>query len=728
MTLHIHTLKGCTPTPLAHYLKALGILRLVSEQKDENVRGWWENDVFNIATALSSEELMNFFLYEYCPTPITSPWNGRSGYYEKGGKAAKEALGVIENTQASRFENYRNLIKAIKELVYKKKPSNENEKSKLIITIKNKINNDFLSWVNTAVVISKSRKMLFPSILGSGGNEGSMDFSSNFMQNLIKIFDVTSEDNVPSLTSKYDLNTSIFGGEKRAFNNTNCSMMSHAPGLSLLNAWDFVLSFEGTIISCPSSYKISSNNGKSVLVSPFCVSHNGVAVTSGCEKDIQPRKKQQEGEPRGEQWFPLWNNPTKYLSLVDLYREARAQIGKKEAANPTDFARSIGRLGFSRGISDFIRFGYLSRVGNHKFNIACELGKWRVQLHPNQNLLDEITFWVDNLRGICKSKNVPSRLCRAIHNCDEGIMNCCRNGTDKRRWLRLLNALGEAETALVKTPKTATDPPKRICPLPPISPQWIQAADTGEPELRLALAFASQGTTNEQSNPDWSSIIRHHLVPLDKTLRKFAPLSDSRAWKNELVAKTDFEKTAKAVVQRRLLFKKKSEPFPLGPLGDIGVRLEDLQAFFEHETDDNLIKNLIRPLMAVRKQFIPRWRFIDSNVVAAGELSIFGLLKLCHLPWPIPLGKCGITVRTDPSIFARLEAGDLTQAVAIALRRLRASGLRPHIITALGTPRQSRRLAAALAFPITPQQAKMFAMSLTKPTIESSGEFLKQKD
>ncbi len=28
------------------YLKALGILRLVGEQKDPNARGWWENDVF----------------------------------------------------------------------------------------------------------------------------------------------------------------------------------------------------------------------------------------------------------------------------------------------------------------------------------------------------------------------------------------------------------------------------------------------------------------------------------------------------------------------------------------------------------------------------------------------------------------------------------------------------------------------------------------------------------
>jgi len=40
-TLHLHHLVGCAPAPLARYLKALGILRLVAEQKDPAVRGWW---------------------------------------------------------------------------------------------------------------------------------------------------------------------------------------------------------------------------------------------------------------------------------------------------------------------------------------------------------------------------------------------------------------------------------------------------------------------------------------------------------------------------------------------------------------------------------------------------------------------------------------------------------------------------------------------------------------
>ena len=46
--IHVHELDGCAPTPLAHYLKALGILRLVAEQADEHARGWWEGNHFRL--------------------------------------------------------------------------------------------------------------------------------------------------------------------------------------------------------------------------------------------------------------------------------------------------------------------------------------------------------------------------------------------------------------------------------------------------------------------------------------------------------------------------------------------------------------------------------------------------------------------------------------------------------------------------------------------------------
>jgi CRISPR-associated protein Csx17 len=52
MTIHLHRLYGCAPTPLAHYLKAIGILRIVAQQKDAEVRGFWRDQHFCLLTLL----------------------------------------------------------------------------------------------------------------------------------------------------------------------------------------------------------------------------------------------------------------------------------------------------------------------------------------------------------------------------------------------------------------------------------------------------------------------------------------------------------------------------------------------------------------------------------------------------------------------------------------------------------------------------------------------------
>ena len=90
MTVEPLTLHGCTPTPLASYLKALGVLRLISspanhvstKAADPHARGWWENECFHLRTTLSRDALLHFFLNDYAPSPIIAPWNGRAGFLE----------------------------------------------------------------------------------------------------------------------------------------------------------------------------------------------------------------------------------------------------------------------------------------------------------------------------------------------------------------------------------------------------------------------------------------------------------------------------------------------------------------------------------------------------------------------------------------------------------------------------------------------------------------------
>ena len=67
MTTGLHELElpGCVPEPLMAYLKALGIFRLVAEQKDPAARGCWRNETFILRSCLDREALLGFLLDEY---------------------------------------------------------------------------------------------------------------------------------------------------------------------------------------------------------------------------------------------------------------------------------------------------------------------------------------------------------------------------------------------------------------------------------------------------------------------------------------------------------------------------------------------------------------------------------------------------------------------------------------------------------------------------------------
>jgi len=109
--MHEHILTGCRPKPLASYLKAIGILRLLSEQKDSKAKGWWRGESFAIKTGLGNDELESFFCEEYAPTPIVAPWNGGSGFYLGH---PVDGIEAILSSQSERFGKYRETISQIK--------------------------------------------------------------------------------------------------------------------------------------------------------------------------------------------------------------------------------------------------------------------------------------------------------------------------------------------------------------------------------------------------------------------------------------------------------------------------------------------------------------------------------------------------------------------------------------------------------------------------------------
>ena len=123
-------LSACHPTPLASYLKALGIFRLVAEQLNPEVRGFWRDDMFVLSNGPSSEELEEFLLKDYSPSPIMAPWGARSGFYpDASEKAARQALNSIEKDNSRRLALFRDGIEHVRNLLvslgYSTKPKDK---------------------------------------------------------------------------------------------------------------------------------------------------------------------------------------------------------------------------------------------------------------------------------------------------------------------------------------------------------------------------------------------------------------------------------------------------------------------------------------------------------------------------------------------------------------------------------------------------------------------------
>ena len=180
-------LRGCTPEPLIHYLKALGIFRLVAEQLDPQARGAWRgDDAFELATPKTPEDLVAFFLHVYHPTPIVAPWNGGSGFYPQD-KNQQAMLDALCRIAASRLDDYRDTVVTARTIVAERNAQpKEADKAEMLRQARSVFSDGAVKWLDAAYVLGESKPDYLP-LLGSGGNDGRLDFTINFVARLLSV-------------------------------------------------------------------------------------------------------------------------------------------------------------------------------------------------------------------------------------------------------------------------------------------------------------------------------------------------------------------------------------------------------------------------------------------------------------------------------------------------------------------------------------------------------------
>lgn len=759
MTFHLHHMTGCQPTPLAHYLKALGILRLVAQQADTSARGCWRSDGFVLATALDRESLLDFFLAQYAPTPLVTPWNGGSGFYPKDTKKGIEAIAA---SQAQRFGEYRAAIALCQEMLGDnvEKPNAE-AKVSLLQECERTWRGPLAEWLRAAVTLLGDGSAAYPALLGTGGNDGRLEFANNFMQRLADLFQLDMADGAPRPEAVSLLDTALFesphqGLQSNAVGQFLPGAVGGANGSTgftadaELNPWDFVLMLEGSIVFAASLSRRGSVDSLPQAAAPFAVRSAAAGFSTAADGE----------NARGEQWMPIWRQLAEFSEVQNLLSEARCQLKSFRAQRPLDMARAIARLGVARGVTSFERYAYIERNGLS--NLAVPLGRWNVSPQPNQHLLEEIAPWFDRLERAAADKNAPEAIRRATRRVHDAMLNCCREGATPVRWLELMVRLGEAESQFVRSSRFSVS--RRLQPIgnpgTPLSPDWLIAGQelADRPEFRLALALASQHGTRlhqpDAASPpkctlDWGRPVRQHFLPLAK--RKsggvgfphgFAVAGDELASDNDVVChRLDAASDALALMRRRIWAaraKEASSRFDLRPVFGAEASLVDIADLIDGRIDWRLIGQLLPALMALnwrafagmnseqRRELhrqLGRPEYRESQQTAE-RLSAYGIFRL-NYHWnalPVPqLEDAEIRVRVtlDATPFNLLLAGDLHGSGQAAIRRLRNSQLWPHLDRVAGSPTVARRMAESLAFPISDVDTANLVDTLTRPTIRA---------
>lgn len=509
-------LEGCTPEPLMNYLKALGILKIIVEQNfDATARGYWKDEVFCLSTRLMEEQIIEAFSTRYEPSPILSPWNGEAGFLAATGSGA-DAIAKLKSSTSKRLKPFREAISDIqsiellasltnlraleKNLKKKKKSGNflEHEKEQLKLTtskikelkdhtifqLRAQLPEISLAWLDACMVVGQDGFKSAP-YLGSGGVDGRMEFSVNYINNVMLVL----EDKKGTAWFKAALTGN---NEER---NISSSIGQFAPGRiggangtqgmegsSMINPWDYVLMIEGSLFLAGSTNRKLGTSGGSKATFPFTMNPAPIGMETLSESDGVVAK--------GELWLPLWERPSSISELKQLFAEGRADLNGRQARDGLDFSRAIANLGVDRGIKSFSRQAFLQRNGLSF--IATSLGQFEVTAKNDASLLREIDPWLIGMKRSSGDK-APARFRSALREIEQSIFDYCQHGdsgSGKTRFQRILIGLGNAERMIASAPKFRADA-KGLRPLGPLTSDWIAAADDRSPEFEISLALAS---------------------------------------------------------------------------------------------------------------------------------------------------------------------------------------------------------------------------------------------
>jgi CRISPR-associated protein Csx17 len=674
-----HVLPGLRLEPLGSYLAGLGLIRLLGEQADRAATAAWESDRLMLDTTV--DDIATWLAKEYVPTPVLSPWNGGSGFGAKD-KEPKRRLGELLSHASPRLAVFRNAI-GVAEQVARAAADHGWDKARAVQEFRNRCPDALLPWIDATVVLVDQRPF-FPPLLGTGGNDGRLDFSTNFHERLLEVLDMTDKGLARSLACAQDLLTGteterLASAAVGQFDPVLAGGQGSSPfgaAASLVNPWEYVLLVEGALLFASGTVRRHQHDiGRAAR--PFTVSFSPDGTASGAASE----------ESRGEVWVPAWSRPCTLTEIRQLFGEARAAWRGRPAQQAVEFYAATRTLGVARGVDEFVRYGLQQRNG--LAFVAVPLDRVQVRNRSEVRLAARIEDWVSWIR----SADGSSAIGAAIRKFDAAHLAYARDGGPER--LRdLLAALTALEQAVGRSGRGREK-------APPFTPPRAQGflnelVKIATPEMRVAVGMASCATS-----PAVGSVrsMRHILLPVDPA----DPGNPRGRWRDTAVVPGFGLRPLRRVLADVLAWRSRTaadestaEMFRGVPTFRRGIEVpaRDLHAFGRGQLDEGALEIWLHACLALD------WRGLRHEWPAPGQVILVPTLGLLH-----PLAR-GLADHSDasaprlamgPDWAVRLTAGQIGPVHADAVRRLRQGGW--GAVRALEMPAEDGTLLAAALVP-----------------------------
>lgn len=702
-------LTGCGTSPLGAYLKALGVLRVLGEQADARVQGWWDG-AFVLSSRLSRAEISDFFLDAYVPSPVVSPWNSDGGFSHDGKRKSEKVLAGIAGSTDPRLAAYRRVIAGCWRLVDEPGWPGRTKLAK-VNACRNRLPEEALSWLDAAVVLTDGDPS-FPPLLGTGGNLGRLEISSNYMQRLTEALGVNTGTRPPARDRRAAwLDAALFG--EGAPKPVAGSIGQYDPGLAAygkVNPWDYVLTVEGALMFTSGLARRAGRDGTGTAAVPFTVNASGVGYTGTAEDE----------QPRAELWAPLWRGPMGVREARHLFQEGRIRLGRTPARSGLDAARAAVSLGADRRIDAFARYVFVERFGQGVF--AIDAGRLTAKPRSEVGLFGHLDGWLNRIRRLHRTHPLPGHALARLRAVEQAEYAVAQGGDPGRGTSRgnaagpglldVLVAAAELDEAVGRSGALRA----QAGPLGGLpASEWLPQVADDSVEFRLAAGFASLRSASGWSLRLLVRPITRRTVGLGWSNRGalvdgfgHRPLIDVLADAHAIRVIQQEQENARLPAigssGESSDADRAETPGRLPPPFEHGTRVADtdLAAFLGGRVDLARLQRILTGLLLLN-----RWDNADPEPQSEDNPPdpAWRLLAPFYLGRPLTVEGHAVLLTPHPSWPRLLHAGRVRDVLDEAARRLRAQRLTPLIdprhVTPGATGASGPTLSAVLMLRVT---------------------------